>query len=236
MNNPTVRIFTRNRELDLLNDYRTMGEAERDKIIAEAVDNNDIPSDYTGWAKLMYDNGQIKWLAQWKDGKRDGLATSWDENGQKEREGNWKEDIEDGLFSWYEDNGEKRLEKIYKDGKVDGLATSWYENGQKKRESSWKDGKLMSAKVWKPSGEKCPVTNVEDGNGVMVWYLEDGTVSRRDSWKDGKRDGILIYYNEDGIEWYRRTYKDGEPFEEEQSSKEELEELLVKPLPVASPI
>jgi hypothetical protein len=55
------------------------------KIIAEAIDevklqqkgkegeelryasNQQTP--YTGWAKLMYDNGQIKWLVQYKDGK-----------------------------------------------------------------------------------------------------------------------------------------------------------------------
>ena len=61
----------------------------RDKIIAEAIDlgklqergkegeklayapNQETP--YTGWAKEMYDNGQIEMLAQIKDGKQDGL-------------------------------------------------------------------------------------------------------------------------------------------------------------------
>ena len=32
----------------------------------------------------------------------------------------------------------------------------------------------MSAKVWKPNGEKCPVTNVVDGNGLVVIYDDDG--------------------------------------------------------------
>ena len=40
--------------------------------------------------------------------------------------------------------------------KKDGLYTTWYENGQKRDESTWKDGKLVSATVWKPNGEKCP--------------------------------------------------------------------------------
>lgn len=66
----------------------------------------------------MHDNGQIKGLAQFKDGKPDGLETLWDENGQKEGERN------------------------YKDGKLDGLETiGWYENGQKKNETTYKDGK-----------------------------------------------------------------------------------------------
>jgi len=51
---------------------------------------------------------------------------------------------------------------------------------------NFKVGRLMSVEVWKPNGEKCPVTNVKDGNGVMVWYKEDGTVSRRYTYKDGE--------------------------------------------------
>ena len=43
----------------------------------------------------------------------------------------------------------------------------------------------MSVMVWKPNGEKCPVTNVKDGNGVMVSYKEDGTEFDRVTYKDG---------------------------------------------------
>lgn len=55
-----------------------------DKILAEAIDevqkrarkgelllytpNEQTP--YTGWSKQMYDNGQIFFLYQWKDGKQ----------------------------------------------------------------------------------------------------------------------------------------------------------------------
>jgi hypothetical protein len=36
---------------------------------------------YTGWTKEMHDNGQMKVLKQYKDGKQDGLVTGWYENG-----------------------------------------------------------------------------------------------------------------------------------------------------------
>jgi antitoxin component YwqK of YwqJK toxin-antitoxin module len=62
----------------------------------------------------------------------------------------------------------------------------WYENGQKAREMNLKADKLMSAEVWKPNGEKCPVTNVVDGNGVIVWYKDDGTEELRQTYKDGE--------------------------------------------------
>ena len=68
----------------------------------------------------------------------------------------------------------------------DGLHTSWYENGQKKREGNFKEGNLMSAVAWKPNGEKCPVTDVKDGNGVVVWYKDDGTEQSRLTFKDGE--------------------------------------------------
>ena len=127
-----------------------------DKVIAEAIDMDTLQkrgkkgeellyapnqqSPYTGWAKEMYDNGQIKDLGQ------------------------------------------------VKDGKADGLYTRWYENGQKKWEQTFKDGKPWTAVGWKPNGEKCPVTNIVDGNGVLVWYDDDGTEFFRTTFKNGKPD------------------------------------------------
>ena len=74
----------------------------------------------------------------------------------------------------------------YKDGKRDVFWTSWV-NGQKRVESNWKNGWKMTVVVWKPNGEKCPVTNFVNGNGVVVVYNEDGTERVRLTYKDGKR-------------------------------------------------
>jgi len=173
-----------------------------DGIIAEAIDeeklqkrgqkgeelryapNEDTP--YTGWTKAMWGNGQIKFLMQYKDGKMDGLGTRWYENGQKQAEGNYKDGKLDGLWTdWYE-NGQKELEANWKDDKEEGLWTSWYENGQKESEQNYKEGKPMSVVVWKPNGEMCPVTNLKNGNGILVWYRDDGTVDFRVTIKDGE--------------------------------------------------
>ena len=83
-------------------------------------------------------------------------------------------------------NGQKMGEVNFKDGKPHGLMTYWYENGQKEREANCKDGKEVSVEVWKPNGEKCPVTNWKDDNGVVVWYNEDGTERFRVTDKDGE--------------------------------------------------
>jgi antitoxin component YwqK of YwqJK toxin-antitoxin module len=150
-----------------------------DDIIAEAIDQDKLQmrgeegeelfyaqneqTPYSGWTKSLHDNGQIHVLKQYKGGKRDGLSALWFKNGNKCMEDNWK------------------------DGKKDGLSTGWYENGQIREESNWKDDKLVSYTVWKPNGEKCPITNVVDGNGVCVVYSENGTEKWRQRYKDGVR-------------------------------------------------
>ena len=116
-----------------------------------------------------------------------GPATLWHENGQKKAEGNWKDGKKDGLWTEWHENGQKWTETNWKDGKPNGLATEWYENGQKEVEANLKDGKLMSVMVWKSDGEKCPVTNVKDGDGVGVDYESDGTEKYRWTLRDGER-------------------------------------------------
>jgi antitoxin component YwqK of YwqJK toxin-antitoxin module len=140
---------------------------------------------------VWYESGKIKRIGNYKDGKIDGVLTRWrEDNGQKEYEANYKDGKLDGLETEWWGKGKKESEKNYKDGKKHGLETSWYFIGQKAYENIYKEGKLMFAKVWKPNGEKCPVTNVQNGNGL--WILYDG------------------YDNENMEEMFRYTYKDGE--------------------------
>ena len=84
------------------------------------------------------------------------------------------------------DNGRINLLYQYKDGKRDGLVTRWYSNGQKRWEETHNEDKLVTVVGWKLNGEKCPHTNVVDGNGVRVRYLDDGTEHGRYTYKDGK--------------------------------------------------
>ena len=143
----------------------------RERIIAKAIDvdmlrkrmkedvvyfyapNNQMP--YTGWIKWMHGNAQIKQLALVKDGTKQGPSITWYLKGQKTGEYNWK------------------------DGKQEGVAIRWYTNGQKKSEEKWKGGKLISAVCWKPNGEECTETRVNQGAGVFVHYNFDGTIKSR---------------------------------------------------------
>ena len=157
-----------------------------------------------------YENGQMQDLTFKKDGVWDGLQTEWYENGQKMSELNFKDGLMHGLETTWRESGQKTWERTLKDGEQDGLETAWYQNGQKKSEVICKDGKVMSAKVWKPNGEKCPVTSLKDGNGLLALWHVNGQKSSEAKFKNGKREGRMIYYNYDGTEMGSIKYMDGE--------------------------
>jgi len=80
---------------------------------------------------------RIKENAVWKEGdykngKRNGIWTTYYENGVKFHEGELVDGKESGKWiSWYE-NEKKMREGFFKDGLMTGKWMEWYENGQKK--------------------------------------------------------------------------------------------------------
>jgi hypothetical protein len=72
--------------------------------------------------------------------------------------------------------------------RLSGKSTRRYEHPRvKQAELNYEGAKLQSAIVWKPDGEKCSSSGVENGNGFLVKYNKDGTESYRSSYKDGDR-------------------------------------------------
>ena len=74
---------------------------------------------------------------------------------------------------WFEENGQKRIEGNYKNGKKDGSWSMWFVNGQKSYERNYIKGRLLSANAWNINGEKCPLTDVVDGNGTLISYYDE---------------------------------------------------------------
>ena len=62
---------------------------------------------FTGVVVWKSDNGQKKWERTFKEGKRDGLQTSWYDNGQKKWEGTFKEGEKISDKRWNEDGALK---------------------------------------------------------------------------------------------------------------------------------
>ena len=123
------------------------------------------------------------------EGKRfTGRVKDFDKNRQKFHACNLIEGLLDGLWVTWHDNGNRQNELYWSKGSMHGRSTHWYRTGMKEREERWKYDKMMSAEAWKPNGEKCPVTNVKDGNGVLACYAHHSWPELfRLTYKDGKR-------------------------------------------------
>ena len=108
----------------------------------------------TGIVRDWYENGQLQYDGNFKDGKRDSLCRTWYEDGQLMYDNNFKDGKRDGLSrEWYE-NGQLKFEYNFKDGKEDGLCRGWHENGQLKNEYNYKDGTLIDDRCYDENGNK----------------------------------------------------------------------------------
>jgi hypothetical protein len=101
------------------------------------------------------------------------------------------------------DNGQVASLIQYKSGIRHGFSRAWYEDGGKARDETYHQGKLKTARVFKPNGDKCPMTNFEDGDGVCVTYYGNGKVKSKMRYKDGVQDGDFILYKKDGTEFHK---------------------------------
>ena len=103
--------------------------------------NEETP--FTGKAVAKWPNGQECLEHNYKDGKRNGLYTSWYKNGQKMLEINYKDGKQDGLSTHWYDNGQKEAEITYKDGKQDGLWIIYNQEGTETGRETYKNGELV---------------------------------------------------------------------------------------------
>ena len=93
---------------------------------------------YSGWAKSIYDNGQIDSLLQLKDGKMDGQQALWYRNGQKKTEHSFKDGDLMSAVVW-KPNGEECPHTNIVDG--NGVVVGYKDNGNEQYRFFYQDGK-----------------------------------------------------------------------------------------------
>lgn len=112
---------------------------------------------YNGVFKAWYANGQMLWLATYKDGKLHGKAKKWDDKGGLVMIENYKDGVLDGeqLHYYY---GTKKMN--YRDGCLNGPYEVYYKNGKLQQRKYYvnditqsieeysEDGKLISTKKY----------------------------------------------------------------------------------------
>ena len=61
----------------------------------------------------------------------------------------------------------------------------YYPSGAKKSDSQYVNSRLNYCRVWKPDGTRCPISSVDNGNGIVVEYDEDGFEKFRRTFSNG---------------------------------------------------
>jgi len=141
-----------------------------EKILEEAIDDSELESrahngellvyirvsqkPYTGWFKRMHASGALRFLCQYRNGKRHGLQINWHANGQKRREIHYAHGKRNGRWTEWRKNGTKRHIYNYEGGKLHGTLTGWFENGQKCFENNYLNGRKQGPlTTWDSNGE-----------------------------------------------------------------------------------
>lgn len=113
---------------------------------------------------IRYDDGELKAVSNWQDGKRQGSEITY-----------WSSGYGDGLI---------RAKRSYKDDELHGLEEAFYSNSDNtiRRRGSWADGKMFGLWTqWHKNGQ------IEwQGTHEADFGLQDGV------WKEFNEDGELI--------------------------------------------
>ena len=97
-----------------VNEVPSVRLVERNSITYEV--NSETP--FTGSSVVFYENGQLRFRENYKDGKLDGLWEWFHENGQLKSRGNLIDGDLEGLYEIFDEDGKLTKTETYKDGEL----------------------------------------------------------------------------------------------------------------------
>ncbi len=137
----------------------------------------------------FYPNGNIKSIITYNNNKQDGIVKIYYEDGTLNEEGYWKVNKWIGEYKYYYPNGKLKYHWFFDtNGKRTGKQVYYYENGKKYLEGDWQDGKE---------------------NGVLKEYYANGNLKKVSNWASGKINGEVVEYAENGRIKMKTYYVNG---------------------------
>jgi antitoxin component YwqK of YwqJK toxin-antitoxin module len=97
-----------------------------------------------GLEESYYNNGNLRYKVNRKNGYNDGLYESWNSNGKPACRYSYKNGKHDGLYELWYDNGKLCIRCWYINGKLDGLCEKWNSDGHLLESTYWKDEVIQS--------------------------------------------------------------------------------------------
>ena len=154
--------------------------------------NDGLP--FTGKVIDYHENKEISLEEYYKDGKIDGIRTTWN------------------------DEGKILSQKEYKNHILCKEKTWWILNGRYlgvlHTENQYENGSLISEKRYSPNGKRNFIKLYQDGKlkNIRRYYSND-TIELEEIYQNGKRDGIWRFWNEDGFLTDEEFYEKGKELE-----------------------
>jgi antitoxin component YwqK of YwqJK toxin-antitoxin module len=159
-------------------------------------------------------NGKIKEIAQYEDGKLNGVDSIFYENGNINKIIGFKNGLKEGDFFEYSLYGGLIEHSVFKAGKANGNTVINYEIGEgfKHYKATQIDNKIEGElHEYFDSGENLSivkyVNNIRQGEALT--YYRNGQIYSKANYLDGKLDGDYISYYQNGKPYKQGKYKKG---------------------------
>lgn len=120
---------------------------------------------FSGIIESRYENGSLKNLASYYQGKQHGVTKSYYPDGTLRDERSYKENLSYGRHFGYWENGNMKFDFVYYNDKREGMQKQWYESGEPYAFLSFRDDQEEGMqRAWRINGK--PYINYEVKDGI----------------------------------------------------------------------
>lgn len=147
-----------------------------------------------GTCKFFYNDGKLKEISNWDNGKLEGHTTYYYPNEVKKAEGEYKRGFKNKKWTYYREDGSMSSVEtfLYKNNlsKLEGENTFYYPTGQVEEKGFYKNG--LATGRWQgfhKNGKLFAEVNIVEGKreGERKTYRQDGTLDKIEIYRNGKR-------------------------------------------------
>lgn len=173
---------------------------------------DDSKSLYTSLYTCYFPNGQVKFIANFEEGKLNGASKEYSESGELLKEANYKDGSLNGLCTTYYLNRNVETAAMYENGVMCGKFVSYTEDGKVLRNGEVYDNKFTGTlNTYSNSGALSTTEEYKSDilDGVCTAYYPNGDVCVVAPFSNGLFNGMVKKYNTSGLVIEEIPYENG---------------------------
>ena len=169
--------------------------------IKTVVDYNDGKRKWVGKTALLKENDTTIWTGRFLFQQEDDIRKSYDFNAPPEFSIQHFKNTPEGPMTTWHQNGEVSSEGQLINGNRNGEFNWYYDSGEKKERSFFDaDKRIATTTQWYENGNKRAEANYKKGqiSGKLKFWYEDGQKKEEINFNQGLRDGLAYYWYPNG--------------------------------------